>query len=59
MKHFALICLLLVSLCSCPPAPDCKDMGITNPCPRVLFIGKSYTSINDLPGMVRGGQNAS
>jgi hypothetical protein len=23
----------------------------TNPCLRVLFIGNSYTAVNDLPGM--------
>jgi hypothetical protein len=27
-------------------------MRNTNPCPRVLFIGNSYTAVNDLPGMV-------
>ena len=50
MKRIVLICFFLVSFCGCSPAPDCTDTHRPNPCPRVLFIGNSYTSVNDLPG---------
>jgi len=51
MKRLLLISFILFSLCSCSPAPNCNKTGSFNPCPRVLFIGNSYTSVNDLPGM--------
>ena len=52
MKRLFLLWFLLLSLCSCSANLDCRDTGSPNVCVRVLFIGNSYTSINDLPGMV-------
>ena len=50
MKHLAFF--LLLSLCGCSPHPDCLDTRSAKACPRVLFIGNSYTSVNDLPTML-------
>ena len=52
MKRLVLFWFLLLSLCSCSSFPDCTGTPSTNPCPRVLFVGNSYTAVNDLPGMV-------
>jgi len=52
MKRLFLLCFLLVSLSSCSANLDCPDTGSAIACVRVLFIGNSYTSVNDLPGMV-------
>jgi hypothetical protein len=51
MKRLILLCFLLVSLCGCSNLAGCTDAHGANSCPRVLFIGNSYTSVNDLPGM--------
>jgi hypothetical protein len=51
MKRLLLYCFLLVSLCSCSNLGGCTNSHGANSCPRVLFIGNSYTSVNDLPGM--------
>ncbi|MGB8215438.1 MAG: DUF4886 domain-containing protein [Anaerolineales bacterium] len=48
MKRLVFFCFLLLCLCSCSPTPNCA--GSANACPRVLFIGNSYTYVNDLPG---------
>ena len=52
MKRIVLICFFLVSICGCSPTPDCRSTDGTYACPRVLFIGNSYTYVNDLPGML-------
>ena len=52
MKPLVLVCLFLASLCACSPQPDCLDRRAADSCIRVLFIGNSYTSVNDLPGML-------
>jgi hypothetical protein len=53
MKKLILISLLIVSLTltGCAPATNCDSTQVPKPCPRVLFIGNSYTYANDLPGM--------
>ena len=51
MKRLILFCFLLFSLCGCSSSAGCMDAHGANSCPRVLFIGNSYTSVNDLPGM--------
>ena len=50
MKRLWLACVLLLSLYGCLARPDCPDTRSPSPCPRVLFIGNSYTFVNDLPG---------
>jgi len=48
MKRVMVVWLILIgSLCGCSTPPTCA----TTACPRVLFIGNSYTYVNDLPGM--------
>ena len=49
MKRLLLFCFLLLSMCSCSSPAGCTDAHSTNSCLRVLFIGNSYTSVNDLP----------
>jgi lysophospholipase L1-like esterase len=48
MKRFVLLAILLFFLCSCSFAPNCRGPQDTS-CTRVLFIGNSYTFVNDLP----------
>jgi hypothetical protein len=50
MKRFLFFVILLFVSCSCSPATKCKDSQDTS-CTRVLFIGNSYTFVNDLPNM--------
>jgi len=49
MKRLSLACFFLLALFSCSARPDCTDPRSTTPCPRVFFIGNSYTFVNDLP----------
>jgi hypothetical protein len=44
---FLLGCVIF--LWGCAPAIRCQDVGTGTPCIRVLFIGNSYTYVNDLP----------
>lgn len=43
------MCLLFVSFVGCSPPTKCKDTDTPEQCTRVLFIGNSYTFVNDLP----------
>jgi hypothetical protein len=36
---------------ACSPTPACTAGSRAQSCLRILFIGNSYTSVNDLPGM--------
>jgi len=42
-------CCLLFSALGCAPAMDCSNLQASESCTRVLFIGNSYTYVNDLP----------
>lgn len=61
IKHFRrsglrLLCagwLLLLACVACAPADSCASLPDTLPVLRVLFVGNSYTYVNDLPGMFR------
>jgi hypothetical protein len=44
MKPWLVICILFLALCGC--SPPCSDDPA---CSRVLFVGNSYTYVNDLP----------
>jgi hypothetical protein len=46
MKRFLILCILLFVTCGCSPTTKCSD---DPECYRILFIGNSYTSVNDLP----------
>jgi hypothetical protein len=48
MKHFLLFLILLLVVSSCSPAANCSNAQDTS-CTRILFIGNSYTFVNDLP----------
>ena len=51
MRHFWLFGIILLSICACSPADQCKQINHTEAPLRILFIGNSYTYVNDLPGM--------
>ena len=44
-----ILCCLLFSAWGCAPAMDCSNLQANESCTRVLFIGNSYTYVNDLP----------
>lgn len=46
LKHFLVLCLLLLASYGCLPATCDNTQG---DCLRILFIGNSYTFVNDLP----------
>jgi len=49
LKRILLLLTILVALSGCAHEPTCTDnSGLST---RVLFIGNSYTSVNDLPGV--------
>ena len=50
LKRFWIIPILLIALSGCSTKPRCSDHP-ENKCTRILFIGNSYTYVNDLPGM--------
>jgi hypothetical protein len=47
MKRWLILCILLLVNCGCSPTSSC---GNDSACSRILFIGNSYTYVNDLPG---------
>jgi hypothetical protein len=49
MKRFRLACLILLIVSSCAPLTVCGNSIGTDNCTHILFIGNSYTSVNDLP----------
>src|SRR6266498_2011890 len=48
MKRFLSLLVLVFVLCSCSSFGNCSNAQDTS-CTRVLFIGNSYTFVNDLP----------
>jgi hypothetical protein len=51
---FLVLCLLFLSLCGCSSPPTCDNTLTSEPCLRILFIGNSYTYVNDLPNLFTG-----
>ena len=52
MKYFMCFCLVLMLATSgCAPEDKCHSLDNPGPVTRILFIGNSYTYVNDLPGM--------
>jgi hypothetical protein len=49
IKRFLIACLLVLSLCGCTWSSGCGSLQNGESCTRVLFIGNSYTYVNDLP----------
>ena len=50
MKRLLSSAILFLALCGCSLTTKCGDSQDTS-CTRVLFIGNSYTFVNDLPNM--------
>ena len=48
LKRWLIICILIFVTSSCSLGKSCSD---DPSCSRILFIGNSYTFVNDLPGM--------
>ncbi len=44
-----ILCYLLFVALGCAPVMDCSNLQANDTCTRVLFIGNSYTYVNDLP----------
>jgi hypothetical protein len=53
MNRFVMVAIMLGCLCGCTPSavPDCSSLQNQSGTLHVLFIGNSYTYVNDLPGM--------
>jgi hypothetical protein len=51
MKRLVVLGWLLIFSFGCSPAIGCNSLFSTGPCTRILFIGNSYTYVNDLPTM--------
>ena len=50
-RCFLTLCCLGLSAIACSPATSCGAAQGPDTCQRILFIGNSYTYVNDLPGM--------
>ena len=50
LPRLLIVCLLAATLIGCSDNPGCGKPQ-DGACTRVLFIGNSYTYVNDLPGM--------
>ena len=51
MKRFLILLCLLLSCFGCSHTIKCDQTQAAESCIRVLFIGNSYTYVNDLPAM--------
>ena len=51
IKRFLFLCVLILACAGCSLSFTCEGARAADPCPRILFIGNSYTIVNDLPGM--------
>ena len=51
MKRILMLFVLVVGLTGCSPKIQCDKNSNAGNCLRVLFIGNSYTYVNDLPGV--------
>jgi hypothetical protein len=49
MKRFLILCCLLLALSGCSSSSKGDDAQEKRSCLRILFIGNSYTYVNDLP----------
>jgi uncharacterized protein DUF4886 len=50
-RRLLLLCALMLTQLGCSGASPCGNPGSSAACTRVLFIGNSYTYVNDLPTM--------
>ena len=49
LPRLLMLCVLALTQAGCAGNPGCGSPGDGTTCTRVLFIGDSYTSVNDLP----------
>jgi hypothetical protein len=50
MRRLLAVCLVFLAVAGCSPsAADCNNQQAPAACTRVLFIGNSFTYVNDLP----------
>ena len=58
MRRGLLIVLLLLVCCACSASSSCDNTRPSQDCLRVLFVGNSYTFVNDLPNTFAALANA-
>jgi hypothetical protein len=51
MKYLLCACLVLLVISGCSPEDTCHGFQNSSTLMHILFIGNSYTYVNDLPGM--------
>src|SRR5438445_8073556 len=52
MRRLLAVCLVALALSGCSASTaDCTDQWPTTACTRILFIGNSFTYVNDLPAI--------
>ena len=51
VRRLLILCALALTLTGCSGSSACDSAGGSAACTRVLFIGNSYTFVNDLPTM--------
>lgn len=51
IKLSLVLCILFLACQGCALVRSCDGARAADPCTRILFIGNSYTFVNDLPGM--------
>ena len=50
MRRLLAVCLVVLAVAGCSAsAADCGDTGSATSCTRILFVGNSFTYVNDLP----------
>ena len=54
IKRTIAACIFLVIFTSCTSQTNCSNLQNHETCTRILFIGNSYTFVNDLPGTFAG-----
>jgi hypothetical protein len=54
LRRLLLLCALLLAQAGCSGSSPCAGHGPSAGCTRVLFVGNSYTFVNDLPAVFAG-----
>src|SRR6266545_6669802 len=50
-RRLLILCALVLTQVGCSAGAACQSQGDSADCTRVLFVGNSYTYVNDLPAM--------
>ena len=51
LQRLLILCALALTSLACSGSPACSGSAGSATCTRVLFVGNSYTYVNDLPTM--------